>query len=160
MPCGHIFCTKCITEWLKTQCTCPVCRYELPTSDIEYEKERKSKPMRKAKYKREELKKMTVKELKSIMSACGIKNDGFSEKGEFVDAISKSDRIELIPDTEADWDVYYEFDLRSMDVERLRNSFKMFGLVIPNADENPTKDELIGLLLNSGKVRHNPPGYE
>ena len=33
----------------------------------------------------------------------------------------------------------------------------MFGLVVPLASDNASKDELIGLLLNSGKLTANPP---
>eukprot|EP00759_Apiculatamorpha_spiralis_P054252 PhF_6_TR6890/c0_g1_i1/m.9969 len=26
LPCGHIFCDGCITNWLNTRCHCPICR--------------------------------------------------------------------------------------------------------------------------------------
>ncbi|XP_053550918.1 RING finger protein 151 [Bombina bombina] len=29
IPCGHIFCRKCILQWLKRQQTCPCCRTEV-----------------------------------------------------------------------------------------------------------------------------------
>lgn len=35
--CGHYFHTQCINEWLERHNTCPVCRYELPTEDADYE---------------------------------------------------------------------------------------------------------------------------
>lgn len=43
MPCDHIFERECVEPWLKTNNTCPVCRYELPVEDKEYEKERREK---------------------------------------------------------------------------------------------------------------------
>ena len=32
IPCGHMFHDKCIRIWLEKHNTCPVCRFELPTS--------------------------------------------------------------------------------------------------------------------------------
>lgn len=41
LPCGHMFNKECIGEWLHQHNQCPVCRYELPTDDAEYEVQRK-----------------------------------------------------------------------------------------------------------------------
>ena len=43
IPCNHHFHTECIMPWLKERNSCPVCRFELPTDDEDYERVKNQK---------------------------------------------------------------------------------------------------------------------
>ncbi|KAF3773813.1 E3 ubiquitin-protein ligase [Nymphaea thermarum] len=44
LPCSHCYHSSCILPWLSIRSTCPVCRYQLPTDDPDYEQRRLQNP--------------------------------------------------------------------------------------------------------------------
>merc|ERR1719284_2159698 len=76
MLCGHLFCTNCIREWLRTANSFPICRFELATDSQEYEAGRVERMRgRTTKLKRGELRMMRVPELKRLMRALGVSGE-------------------------------------------------------------------------------------
>lgn len=98
IPCGHLYHEDCIKDWLGKSNECPVCRYELPTDNVEFEKGRKERMAgRKIRLRRNELTVKTAQELRRLAHFLCVDVSGCLEKSEFVNAILASSKVELVP---------------------------------------------------------------
>merc|ERR1719343_1813791 len=97
IPCGHLFHEDCVKDWLKKSNECPVCRFELPTDDAEYEKGRQSRMAgRKIRLRRADLDVKTVQELRRLAGFIAVNVRGCLEKSEIVERIASSPKVKIV----------------------------------------------------------------
>lgn len=148
LPCGHLFHGACLEEWLRIHGTCPTCRYELETDDKTYETERKSRMKdRRLRYRKDELHKKSISELKDIMRTLDVSFSGCLDKTDLVDRIERSGKIEIMEGLPP---VEYTLDaLRSTPVSELRAMLRSFYIEEADVLE---KGELVRRVVESGRV--------
>ena len=148
LPCGHLYDRECLKVWLEKHCTCPVCRFELETDDVQYESQRKCRmKSRKLRYRLDELQHKRASELKEIASSLSVNISGCIDKNEIIDLLVKSNKIEITegaPNIEIGRSAF-----QKKGVGELRQLLLSFGISDEEAIE---KDELRVRLLNSGRI--------
>lgn len=144
MLCGHLFCTGCIEEWLRTANSCPVCRYELSTDSADFETGRLERMRsRKARLKEGELQMMEVEPLKRILAVLGLGTHASTGRTELLGKVLEAGTgsqppLELTKDRD---DVHYEEgELRGLGLEGLRRLADRHGLLGPESSRTARKD--------------------
>jgi hypothetical protein len=173
LPCGHLFHGPCVQEWLHKHCTCPVCRYELETNDAQYEVGRLERMKhRKPRYHKYELERMSVRELRDLMSKCriGLTKGMATEKSDLVDLLVNSGRITVIStasvpeifatSTSQSYSssagdaqlVHYKLSvLRQMSIGGLKKLMSDHGVFYDPADV-VEKEDMVQIFVNSGRL--------
>merc|ERR1712039_56429 len=138
---------------------CPVCRYELPTDDIQYEKGRKERMAgRKIRMRRADLVYKSPKELRRLAEHLGIDIRGCCEKKELVDCIAASTRVSIIQDDDTDQSKAGEItglkicskaQLEAMNDDELKKLLEDSGVDTEGCAE---KGDMIQRLVLSGRI--------
>mmetsp|Transcript_40065 Transcript_40065/g.89915 ORF Transcript_40065/g.89915 Transcript_40065/m.89915 type:complete len:491 (-) Transcript_40065:75-1547(-) len=145
MLCGHLFCTSCIRDWLRSANSCPVCRYELKTDDEEYEVGRNERMRdRKVRLKEGDLRAMRIPDLRRLMCALGLHADGCVEKGDLIDRFAASPGMEVSPDK--DELCYEELELQDISLPQLRSLSARHSVRLDQLEELDEKEERAELL--------------
>jgi hypothetical protein len=126
----------------------PVCRYELETDDAAYERDRRSRMLkRKMRLRMDELKAKKVSQLRDIAACLLVNTVHCIDKDEIIERLLASGRIEIIEGAPTIVKTREEFE--AMGVGELRRLLLSFGLSDQGALE---KSEFRLRLLDSGRI--------
>ncbi|KAJ8598093.1 hypothetical protein CTAYLR_005570 [Chrysophaeum taylorii] len=103
MPCGHLFHSDCLTDWLSRHCSCPVCRFEIGTDVAGFElgrAERNRRNRRFVRIRRTELDELPVKAVRDLLAAAGESERMRTclERADLVELAMWSDHVAVIED--------------------------------------------------------------
>jgi len=148
LSCGHIFHKACISSWLEQRCTCPICRFEMPTDDADFEKDRRMRMAgRKRRYRKSELEAKSVEALEAVMREIGITPPtGALTKSEFMKVLLESEFVQVQSDAPPR-DMTRK-QLESMSAKELRELMAELGV----ATKERLKARMIRRLEESGRI--------
>jgi Ring finger domain len=172
LPCAHVFHTPCIRQWLLYHhCTCPICRYELPTDDVAFERGRlQRRQLRKPRFSRHDLQRLTISQLKQLLYQHEQKRRQgnvsfpsrnankvlarFVDKTELMDYIIECGAIDFVPDSTSRV-AHRLSDLRRLRPSDLRRTMNEAGVYWDSKDVLE-KDDLIRTFVQSGRLHVLP----
>jgi hypothetical protein len=136
--------------------TCPSCRYELPTSDADYEQGRVQRmQLRKPRFARHELDRLSIKECKALLRQRQLakgKNTipTFCDKSNLIDYLITSGAIDLIV---APAPVQWRLSaLQAMSIGQLKRCMNDQAGVFYNPKDVIEKSDMVRIFLNSGRL--------
>ena len=193
LPCAHLFHPTCIQDWLQSQqqqqqqqqqqyATCPICRYELETTDPEIEKGRKRRmKLRKPRFAKYQLERMSIQELEILAKQLHLHlhlqlklkmskpfwkssmnknknnlNNNHKHKHDLIQLIWTSGKIELIA---APIPVEYSYsleELKKISISKLKASMLDAGVFF-DPNDIVEKEDMVRLFLKSGRLKLTEP---
>jgi Ring finger domain len=147
LPCAHLFHADCVLPWLTGSCVCPVCRYELPTDDPDYERARMERMRhRKPRFYEHELRRLSIAQLNRL----GGRPAGCRDKESWTRHLKDQNLIEVIPTPPPavlNWS-----ELQEMSPSQLKKCMEDNG-VFYDPKEVLEKSDLLAVFCNSGRLQ-------
>jgi hypothetical protein len=152
LPCAHLYHPDCIDDWFQRSCLCPVCRYELPTDDPNFEAGRMDRMRhRKPRFAQYEVNRMSVAELKTLARGGRAIPRTINDKTSLIEYLVEQDCIELVRNSTVEQVKYRLSELRSYNIKRLRDVMNDAG-VFYDRKEVVEKADMIRIFIASGRL--------